>query len=397
MSSEIPGSGRRPPTIDLTATEVEGAKSANDTAQASASASAETRHSQAGGSVPPHKPSLWTRVADRFPFDPPWRVIAISAGVLIIAAAPAAVWWSGAFPSRLLESDVAERLARIEKQIGELAGRSAPASDTKALGDIVARLAKIESVLAAPSGADPLTAARVIGAEGAAKSAADEVAVLRGRLDELAALARAAQSRADAASAAADSAQKASQSATAEAARAAQADDKAGRRAVAANALRAAVERSEPFAAELATARSLAGDAKSLAELEPFAAQGLPSAAALSRELAALVPAMLRSSSSAAPDASIFDKLQANAERLVRVRPIGDAAGDDPASTIARVEVKISQSDIDGALMELGKLPPAVRAPADAWIKMAGQRKAALAASRQFARDALGALGNPAL
>ena len=38
------------------------------------------------------------------------------------------------------------------------------------------------------------------------------------------------------------------------------------------------------------------------------------------------------------------------------------------------------------------KLPPAVRAPAEAWIKRATQRTAAIDAARRLAGDALAAL-----
>ena len=66
------------------------------------------------------------------------------------------------------------------------------------------------------------------------------------------------------------------------------------RLAVAAEALRAAVERGAPFQAELAAVKALGADAKATAQLEPFAAQGLTSAAELGRELTALMPALYR-------------------------------------------------------------------------------------------------------
>jgi hypothetical protein len=318
------------------------------------------------------------------PDEFPWRIAGAAFGALIVALLLGSLWWTGAFSPRSQDAGLSARLERLEAQIAALSARPVPVADTTAMNNVASRLAKIEAALATPQAP-------------AAKADAEEIAALRGRLDELAALARNAQSRAESAAASADAAQKSSQTATAEAARAAQADDKASRRAVAANALRAAVERSEVFVAELAAARSLAGDSKILAPLEPFAAQGIPSASAMTRDLAAIVPAMLRLNSATTPDAGILDKLQANAERLVRVRPVGDAAGDDTSSIIARVENRAAQNDIDGALSELMKLPATIRAPAENWIKTAEQRKAAIGASRQFARDALAALGNPAL
>jgi hypothetical protein len=143
----------------------------------------------------------------------------------------------------------------------------------------------------------------------------------------------------------------------------------------------------------LAAAKSLAPDAANLAPLESSAANGVATASALARDLTALIPALIKASSSLQPNATFLEKLQANAERVVRLRPVGDVAGSDPASTIARIESKARQPDIDGALAELATLPAAIRASAEGWIKAAGQRKAALAASRQFSHDALAALG----
>jgi hypothetical protein len=401
MASDNTGSmppGRRPPTIDLTATEVASGQPSPGAGQSASGSTGEARASGASGQKANTKAGagLWFHVLDRLPSNPNWALIGAGvAGLVLIGFT--ALCWNGAFTPVAASRDDDARLSRIEAQLRDLASRPAPAPDAKGLGDVVARLGKIEAVLNAAGNADPALAARVGSAEGAAKVAADEIAALRGRLDEIAALARGAQSRADAAASAAEAAQKSSQTTTAELARAALADDRASRRAVAANALRTAVERGEPFAAELAAAKPLASDPSVLAPLEPFAASGVIQASALARELAGLVPALLRASSSASPDAGFFEKLQTNAEKLVRLRPVGDVGGDDPANVIARIETRAGQGDVDSALPELQKLPAAVRAPADAWIKKANDRAAAIAASRQFARDALAALGKPGL
>ena len=70
------------------------------------------------------------------------------------------------------------------------------------------------------------------------------------------------------------------------------ADDRAARLTVAAEALRATVERGAPYQAELAAAKSLGADQSATAPLEAFAAAGVPSAAALAHELASLMPAL---------------------------------------------------------------------------------------------------------
>ena len=62
------------------------------------------------------------------------------------------------------------------------------------------------------------------------------------------------------------------------------------RRVVAASLLDLAVRHGEPYAALLATAKSLAPNADALKPLEAFAASGVPSPAGLDRELLTLVP-----------------------------------------------------------------------------------------------------------
>jgi hypothetical protein len=47
---------------------------------------------------------------------------------------------------------------------------------------------------------------------------------------------------------------------------------------------------------------------------------------------------------------------------------------------------------VSAALVELGKLPAEVRAPAEAWIKKAQSRAAALAAGRTLTAQALAGL-----
>jgi hypothetical protein len=169
--------------------------------------------------------------------------------------------------------------------------------------------------------------------------------------------------------------------------------DRPVRLAVTASALNTAVERGDAFAAELAAAKLLAGNAAALAPLEPFAATGLPSAMALGRELVALTNTLAQTSGAPPREGGFLDRLQANAERLVRIRPIDEPPGDDPAAVLTRIEQRALQADLPGALAELAKLPAPARAAAQAWIAKAQARLAAVAASRRFAADAFAALG----
>ena len=182
--------------------------------------------------------------------------------------------------------------------------RRRPGIDPQAIDALSARLAKLESALDAPRppATDPALAGRVGALEGAVKPLVDSIAALARRADETDAAFRNVRGRADAAAAALAELQNAARTSSADhgeiaklsnriaalekadravadqlAKRAASGSDRPVRLAVAAAALRAAVERGDPFAAELAAVKPLAGDAQALAALEPFAATGVPS------------------------------------------------------------------------------------------------------------------------
>jgi hypothetical protein len=171
--------------------------------------------------------------------------------------------------------------------------------------------------------------------------------------------------------------------------------DRALRLAFAATALKAAVERGEPLAPELAAVQALGAAPATLAPLAPFAASGVPSAGALALKLAELAPSLRAPAGApaAAPGENFLQRLQVNAEKLVRVRPVGEAEGDAASGGVARAAAMAARDDLAGALAELAKLPPAERAPADAWIKQAQARAAAIDASRRLAADSLAGLG----
>src|SRR5581483_6149116 len=171
--------------------------------------------------------------------------------------------------------------------------------------------------------------------------------------------------------------------------------DRALRAAVAAQALRSAVERGDGYATELAALQPLISDTQKLAPLQSFAKSGLPSVSALAQQLSDLVPFMQQR---AEPQATggFLDRLKTNAGKLVRIRPISDAPGSDPAAVLARAQSHAERGDIAGAVAEMEKLPAEARAAGDDWIKRAQARNAALTASRQLESDSLRALGEAA-
>jgi len=405
--------GRRPaPTIDLKATELASEPvadapdaGAGETAREAAPDSAKAEmpdadseamaDSASANGSDPSKRSFW----NAFPGRPDWPLIGVAAAAGIV------FFLLGLATARLF----------VDRE----SGADAQQERALALDDLSRRVGKIEMALGAPRMPDSELLGRIASAEAAAKLAAEHAAAQQRRAEELAAVVRETRSRADAAAASAEAAQKRSGVAAADAARIdidalneriaalekmlksneaelarRTADQGKSRAVVLASALLVAVERGAPFTTELAAAKAVVPDANRFAALEPFAATGLPNAAALSRELAALMPAMLKIvDSETRKEGGFLDKLQANAERLVRIRPVGDVGGDRPMDAIARIEARAGAADISGALAELSKLPAEIRAPAEGWIGKANARNAALAAARQFSADALGAIG----
>lgn len=408
---------RRPPTIDLKATEVgQGA----ETGASASSSSTGTEHTgfRAFRNWLPPKFS-WPRFAPP-PFGFPWTLAAAGAGgaafILIVLAL------AGVFSSQDSGNTIADRrIARLEQQLRDLAARQVPSPTApKALDDLASRLARLETVIATPSApvSDAALANRLALLGGEIKALVERIDVLGRRNDEIASTASEAGKRADAVTASIAELRKAQTAAaptvardeidalanriaalervakameTQLAARVAS-DDRSLRMVVVANTLNASVERGAPFIAELAAAKAVAPDAAILAPLEPFATAGVPTATALARELAALTPALAKAVGTPARDGGILDRLKANAEKLVRVRPIDDVSGDDPAAVIRRIDIRTEQGNLAGAAAEIAKLPAPARDLAKPWLARVDARNAAIDASRRFAGNALAAL-----
>jgi hypothetical protein len=167
------------------------------------------------------------------------------------------------------------------------------------------------------------------------------------------------------------------------------------RMAMIAATLRMAAERGFSYAPELDSARALGFDAAAIAALEPFAETGIPSQNDLSREMSSNIPELLRVSVPAAHEGTSPDRQQAG-DKLVRIRPVGDTHGDDPASIINRIEVAMTHRDLAAIIAEIDKLPPPAKAIAQDWQTRARQREAALAAVRRMESASFSALGEQA-
>jgi len=355
----------------------------------------------------------------------PWIAAGI-AGAVALAVIGIALWLLSDNLHR--DASLAGKVDALDTQVRSFAAKPAGA-DAKAFDDLRARvdaidsglrrvddrLNRAESALATPRSAptDPAVLARLSAAESMQRALGDTLADVRKRIDDSMAAARDARERADAVAkasgaeanealrkdvgalgarvAALEHAERSTDQRVQQSLAGASAD-RAVRLALVAASLRDAVERGTAFAAELATAKALGADASSLAPLEPFAAAGVPSADALARDFDKAEPAMSAAAAPATADGGILGRLQANAERLIDVRRIGDVPGDDPAAVIARAGAKAHRGDVAGALAEVERLPAGAKAPAADWIKTAKARTDAIRAARQLAADSLAAL-----
>ena len=364
--SPDPGRARRaPPTIDLEASEVSG----------------ETRN--AGADAEP----------ERIPEQPqaaisPWVIAAVSGAVA--ASLVICVAWMLGWPA-------------------VPATPAPPQVSAAAVDDLAARLAGVESRTAKPavSAPDPAAAARVEALEKSIASLRGELATARAQSEKLVAGINDIKSAPRETAAPVDLSainerlaglERATRAQTAEMAQenAKPVDDAPLRRVVAAVLLDVQVRIGEPYAPALAAAKSLAADADALKPLDGFAAKGVPNANALSRELLTLVPKLTPPAEvNSTNGAGLVDRLQAGAAKLVRIERT-DATGSDRGAVVARVTAAALRNDFAEARRELNTLAPSDRGAAQGWLDKADARDAALAASRQFAADAMAALAKPA-
>jgi hypothetical protein len=375
---------RTPPTIDLEATDVSTATSHADGAARSESTAESTAEPAAEPAseapvTPPTAAPISTPIS-------PWIVAPVSGAVA--AALVIGVGWMLGWPA-----------------VQPAAVPSAPALNAAAIDDLTARIAGLESKAGKPV-TDAAAAARVDGLE-------KSLAALRAQGDKLATALNDVKSapRADGAVSPDLSAidervtkvesQMRAQNAEivqqgSKTAEAKPADDLPLRRVVAAALLDVLVRIGDPYPAALAAAKALAPSADVLKPLDQFAEKGVPNANRLSTELLALVPKLLPAQQDNTTTGSgVLERLQAGAAKLVKIERT-DTVGNDRGAVVARITAAALRNDSNEARRELKTLEPADRAVAQAWLEKADARDAALAASRQFAADAMAVLAKPA-
>lgn len=285
----------------------------------------------------------------------------------------------------------------------------APQVSSAAIDDLAARIAGVESKIKTPATpvSDPAAAARADALEKSLAALRTEIAGQRAQSEKLAAAVNEVKSAPSETSAPVDLSainerlaqiERATRAQTAAIAQESSkpADDVPLRRIVAAALLDVLVRIGDPYPAALAAAKALAANPDALKPLDGFAASGVPSTAALSRELLTLVPKLSPPApDNAATGAGLVDRLQAGAAKLVRIERT-DTVGTDRGAIVARVTAAGLRNDIAEARRELNTLASVDRAAAQAWLDKCDARDAALATSRQFSAEAMAALAKPA-
>lgn len=141
---------------------------------------------------------------------------------------------------------------------------------------------------------------------------------------------------------------------------------------IAVDVLKGAVDRGDGYGSELEAARALGLDASIADRLQSKAQSGVPTVRQLSALLSERIGPMLTSLETK-PE-GVIDQLLQSAKKLIRIRPVGEVVGSDPAAILARLEAKLHNGDVQGALQEALLLPEPMRQAADRFLISLTQR-----------------------
>lgn len=396
------GSKRRvvkPPTIDLTASEVED-RSAAETASAKdasvaaeeAAAATETEagkaETEAATEAPrvEREPAAGSRSGGSF-------IGGAAAGALAGAVVALAAYW-------LLAGDrPGPDISGLETRLQAVESRSIPTPPDNSVME--SRLAALESAQGDAALKDEIArlSARVEELAGASGGATDgtALAALSERVDGLAAKLDSQQPATD------DGALDALRQSIADSIAALQARVEAlekamaerqssggigggvsGAKVHAAIAIRDGVWRGNPDARLVADAEKLGLDVSGVA---PAIEAGIVSTAELRAMLADKAGAMIRAAEP--PASGILGRIGESARSIVSIRPVGPLAGDTPDAAVSRIEAALEAGDTAGAAEAFAGLPEASRAAAGGFGEALMRRAEALRAADALVASAI--------
>jgi hypothetical protein len=228
--------------------------------------------------------------------------------------------------SQSADADVSAELTALRQEVSALSSRPAGSSD-----DLTARVAALESSASNGSPDDALTQ-RLAALESELSGIRSATEANAGRLQQ------------------------------AEAQINDRGPEQQAARAVAAAALKGAIDRGGSFEAELRTYETVAGGDQAIAELRPFATKGVLSRTELQRQASNVASSMIDAVSQPDPNEGIASRLLSSAMSVVKVRRVGDVEGDTPDAIVARFEDRLRSGDLPAAAREWDTLPDAAKA-----------------------------------
>ncbi len=163
--------------------------------------------------------------------------------------------------------------------------------------------------------------------------------------------------------------------------------------AATANLMRA-TQGSGAFTTEYAAVAALASDDPTLADLNKYAASGLPTVGVLTATFDDAANAAIDAERSASGE-NWWARLWANLMALVTVRAVGETQGDNTESRIARAELRLKAGDLPAAVQELQPISGAARTAIDPWFAQADARVKLEKALAQLNTHAIAALAEP--
>lgn len=166
-------------------------------------------------------------------------------------------------------------------------------------------------------------------------------------------------------------------------------------RAVAVSSLRAAMDRGEPYATELAAVASALPEGTDLSALTARADRGVPTRSVLKANFPAVARTMAAEIDAPA-DGDIVGGLLANARALVSIRQPGESDAATPQAALGRMEARVDSGDLAGALTAYEELPQTVRAAGADWVADARARLAVDALMDRVTGDVLKSMGGSA-
>jgi hypothetical protein len=160
-----------------------------------------------------------------------------------------------------------------------------------------------------------------------------------------------------------------------------------------ANLTRAA-QGSSPFRNEFDVVAALLPGNRTLQDVSPHAATGLPTTGTLITTFGNMADAALDAESRQQSQGG-FSQLWANFTSMVSWRSTAETEGSSTESRLARAEIRLKAGDLTAAVRDLSAIKGAARKPLSAWLQKASARVKVEAALAQLNSSAIEAITGP--